>query len=136
MSGVVPNAGEELLLGIGVGDDAQENFTLKLYTNDYTPVEGSVASDFTEASGGGYAAKTLTTTSWVISSSGGRALATYAKQTWTFTGALAGSAKVYGCFIVGATSTTIVYAERASADKQLTPANNDTYSVTPTLYGE
>ena len=32
---------------------------LKLYTNDYTPVSGSVPASFTEAAGGGYAHKAL-----------------------------------------------------------------------------
>jgi len=58
----------------------------------------------------------------------------YAKQTWTFTGALDGSATIYGYFIIGATSGVLIAAERAATADQFAPAdNNDTYSVTPVL---
>ncbi len=105
------------------------NLTLKLFTNDYTPVQTSVAGSFTEASGGGYAAKTLTNGSWTVTVGNDPSDAVYAEQTFTFTGALSGSATVYGYFVVDADGT-LVWAERFSSSFQ--PANNgDTIKITP-----
>ena len=134
MAGVVPNCGEEQLLQLALGKDAQEDTTLKLFTNDISPSEASVVGDFTEAAGGGYAAKTLAKATWTVAVVAGVATGTYAKQTWTFTGALNGSATIYGYFIIGATSGVLIAAERAATVDQFAPADaDDTYSVTPVL---
>ena len=106
-----------------------KNLTLKLYTNNYTPLDSSVAGDFTEASGGGYAAKTLTNGSWTVTPADDPSDAVYAEQTWTFTGALAGSATIYGYFVIDADGT-IVLGEKF--DYSFTPAKNgDQLRVTP-----
>jgi hypothetical protein len=42
------------------------NLTLKLFTNNVTPSDAHTASNYTEASGGGYAAKTLTAGSFTV----------------------------------------------------------------------
>jgi len=94
-----------------------KNLTLRLYTNDYTPVEGSTAGNFTEAAGGGYAAKTLTNGSWTQSQVGGIEQVAYAEQTFNFTGPLSGSATVYGYFVTDADGV-IVFAERGAASFQ------------------
>lgn len=120
MAGLVPNAGEAIALDrfLKTSDE-----TLKLFVNDYTPVEGSVASDFTEMSTQGYAAKTLTAASW---SSGA-----YAQQTWTFDGT-GGSTTVYGYFVIDAGSGTIMFAERFGSPPTIVN-NNDQIKVTPTV---
>ena len=64
---LVPDAGEVQLLTIALQKATVETQTLKLYVNNYTPVEGSIASNFTEMSTNGYAAKVLTRASWSIS---------------------------------------------------------------------
>jgi hypothetical protein len=105
------------------------NLTLKLFTNDYTPVDTSVAGSFTEASGGGYAAKTLTNGSWTVTTANDPSDAVYAQQTFTFTGALSGSATIYGYFVVDADGT-LIWAERLA--QSFTPASNgDELKVTP-----
>ena len=120
MAGLVPNAGEEIALDrfLKTSDE-----TLKLYVNDYTPVEGSVAGDFTEMSTQGYAAKTLTAASW---SSGA-----YAQQTWTFDGT-GGSTVVYGYFVIDAGAGTIMFAERFGTPPTIVN-NGDQIKVTPTI---
>ncbi len=120
MAGLVPNAGEAIALDrfLKTSDE-----TLKLFVNDYTPVEGSVAGDFTEMSTQGYAAKTLTAASW---SSGA-----YAQQTWTFDGT-GGSTVVYGYFVIDAGSGTIMFAERFGSPPTIVN-NNDQIKVTPTV---
>lgn len=123
MAGLVPNAGEAIALDrfLKTSDE-----TLKLYVNDYTPVEGSVAGDFTEMSTQGYAAKTLTAASW---SSGA-----YAQQTWTFDGT-GGSTVVYGYFVIDAGSGTIMFAERFGTPPTIVN-NGDQIKVTPTVTGD
>lgn len=120
MAGLVPNAGEEIALDrfLKTSDE-----TLKLYVNDYTPVEGSVAGDFTEMSTQGYAAKTLTAASW---SSGA-----YAQQTWTFDGT-GGSTIVYGYFVIDAGTGVIMFAERFGTPPTIVN-NGDQIKVTPTI---
>ena len=120
MAGLVPNAGEEIALDrfLKTSDE-----TLKLYVNDYTPVEGSVAGDFTEMSTQGYAAKTLTAASW---SSGA-----YAQQTWTFDGT-GGSTIVYGYFVIDAGTGVIMFAERFGTPPTIVN-NGDQIKVTPTV---
>ena len=128
MAGIVPSVGRVQFLQLATGTDAQENISLKLFVNDIDPDVSTVLGDFTEAGGGGYALKTLTAGSFTIATAAGVTTATYAKQTWTFTGALNAGATVYGVYGVGATSGELIFAERASAANQLTPAADDTYS--------
>lgn len=103
--------------------------TLKLFCNDYTPLDSSIASNFTEASGGGYAAKALAYGSWTESNVGGIEQVAYAAQAFVFTGALTTNPTVYGYFVVDADGT-LLFAERLPA--AFTPAsNNDELDVTP-----
>ncbi len=106
-----------------------KDLTIKLYTNDYTPLDTSTAVSFTEASGGGYASKTLSNGSWTVTPANDPSDAVYAQQTWTFTGALDGGATIYGYFVIDADSV-LVYGERLGTS--FTPANNgDQLKVTP-----
>lgn len=132
MSIIVADAAEIDMLEYIVGKTTTvRDVVLKLFTNNITPGSSDTEASFTEAAGGGYAAKTLTGASWSISTNGsGQAEATYAQQTWTFTGALSGGATIYGYYAVKATDGTLLWAQRA--DAPFTPANNgDTYKVTP-----
>lgn len=134
MAGVLADAGATILLKRAFnkvfasgGDDC----VVKLFTNNYTPLTTSVAGDFTEAAGGGYAAITLTAGSFTVSTSSSPRTATYAQQTFTFTGALTGSAVIYGYFVVDEDGV-LLFAEKASST--FTPATSgDTYKVTPSF---
>lgn len=121
MALLVPNEGELQMLKQLLGAAAIETLTLKLYCNNYTPVAGSLAANFTEAAGGGYASKNLTAGSWAYAG-GNPTTASYPVQTFTFTGPLTTNTTVYGYFLVGATSGKCYFAELLTTP--FTPANN------------
>lgn len=108
---------------------ASKNLKLRLYTNNYTPVDTSVVGSFTEMSGAGYAAISLTNGSWTVTVGNDPSDAVYAEQTFTFTGS---GSTIYGYYIEdndGSTGT-LVWAELFGST--YTPANNgDTLKVTP-----
>ena len=103
------------------------DFQIRLFCNNYTPLQTSIASDFTQATGGGYAAKTLSNGSFTVTVGNDPSDAVYAIQTWTFTGALTTNTTVYGYYIVDSDGVLLL-AENITA---YTPAaNGDTLAVT------
>jgi hypothetical protein len=105
------------------------DYILKLYTNNIDPSDNDVASDYTEAVGGGYSDKTLTSGSFVISTVAGICQATYAQQEFAFSGPLTGNPAVYGYFVVDADGV-FIFAEKAGAS--ITPlAVGDKVTVDP-----
>lgn len=60
MTLVVPNQGEQILLDAATGKTAATTLTLRLFSNNYTPVAGTTESNVTQVSGGGYAGIALT----------------------------------------------------------------------------
>lgn len=130
MAAVVPNAGKKKLLELAVKETSPENFSLRLFKNDYTPVAGSVAGDFTVADFTGYANATLTRASWGSATTADPSVIAYAAQTFTMSG---GSAQtIYGYYVVGATSGTILWAERFSSAITLA-LTGDNISITPSF---
>ena len=128
---VVPNGGEVILIDAATGKTAATAWTLRLYTV-ISPALGnaSVVANFTEATGGGYAAKSLTAASWVTTP-GSPTSSAYPLQTYTFTGALTTNPNILGYYVTRANGD-LVYAEPLAA--QFTPANNgDTLDVTPII---
>lgn len=103
------------------------NLTLRLFCNDVTPAQTGIS--YNEATGGGYAAKTLTNGSWTVATANDPSDAVYAEQTFTFTGALTTNTTVYGYYVTDA-GNTVLWAERLTA--AFTPANNgDNIKITP-----
>lgn len=129
MTLLVPNNGEARMLKALVNHTAPENLVLKLYTNNITPAETDTAGTYTEASGFGYAAITLTGASWTITE-GAPSDASFAQQTFTFTGNLG---NVYGYFVVQATSGILLWAERFSDGPYPISNNGDQIKVTPKI---
>jgi hypothetical protein len=131
MALLVPNVGEVIVLNNFLNKTAPENQTLKLFVSNTTPAEGDTHTTYTEAAGGGYAAKSLTGASWTVTS-GDPTFAAAAQQTFAFTGALTTNLVIYGYYVVQTTAGTLMWAERAAATFQ--PANNgDEYRVTPRI---
>lgn len=131
----VPDVGEVKALKTFLNYEAAEDQFLKLYTSDTTPAEGDTTGTYTEAVGGGYSHIALTGGSWSVATAGGVTTASYAQQTFTFTGPLTSTASVYGYIVVQQSSGVLLFAERAAA--AFTPANNgDTYKVTLNITAE
>jgi hypothetical protein len=109
------------------------NQTLKLFVNNYAPDDTTVAANLTEMSTNGYAAKTLTTTSWVVTAgaTGQPASAAYATQTWTFTNS-GGANTVYGYFIIDSTTGLLLWVEAFAAAK-VVANTGDQIIITPTI---
>lgn len=79
------------------------NLTLKLFTNEITPTTAHTAASFVEATGGGYAAKTLSASGFTVSEVGGIIQSAYAQQQFVFTGPLdSGAPTIRGAYIVDA----------------------------------
>lgn len=105
------------------------NMSLRLFTNDYTPVETTTEASVTEAAGNGYAAITLTGGSWTIAGSS-PVQASYAQQTFTFTGNLG---NVYGYYITRNSDNKLMLAERFTDGPYAITQNGDQIKVTPTF---
>lgn len=131
---LVPDVGEVLLLKFALGVVAQEDQKLVLFVSNTTPAEGDTFGTYTVATGGGYADIVLVMANWTVATVTGTSTASYAQQTFTFTGALTTNPDIYGYLVKSATGGILLWAERAAAI--FTPANNgDTYKVTPKLEG-
>ncbi len=131
MSLLIPSVGQVLALNNFLNAASPQNQQVHLYCNNYTPAETDTAASYTEAAGGGYAAISLTGTSWATTS-GTPSSSSYAQQTWTFTGALTTNPTIYGYFVTQATSGTLMWSERFATS--FTPANNgDKLLLTPII---
>lgn len=127
MALVIPDVGEDIALKNLVNHTAPQNLVLRLFTNNVTPGESDTAGTYTEQSGSGYSAITLTGASWSVS--GG--VASYAQQTFTFTAA---ASSVYGYYLTQATSGILVAAERFVSGAPFAINNNgDEIKITPTI---
>ena len=128
----VPNEGELKIIEWALNDDsttAPEDFTLEIFKNDYTPVDTSTGSDFTAATFTGYSAATLTRGSFSgpTTNAQGKAELTYTEQQWD----ASSDETVYGYWVRGATSGTVIWAERFSGARPLT--NGDTIRIVPKI---
>lgn len=85
----------------------------RLYATDVTPSETDTAGSYTEAAGGGYSAKTLTGASWTVTP-GTPTVASYAQQSWDFTGTLTTNPNIYGYYVTRATDGDLILAQSFS----------------------
>jgi hypothetical protein len=107
---------------------------LKLFVNNYTPAADMEPADFTEAGGGGYAHKAVagdeSTSDWTEEYANTPPDIILAEQTYTFTGALAGGATIYGWYLVKQDLSAVFAAKKL--DTPYTPASGGgTLKFTP-----
>lgn len=135
MAGLFVNQGEAILLDLicNKGTYALDNLKLKIYKNDYTPVDGSTEANFTEADFTGYPAGgiELTGANWTITP-GAPSTATFAKQTFT-SSADQTLQYLYGYYLVRKTDGKCVAGERFTDGPYAIVNNLDYAEVTPAL---
>ncbi len=132
MALLVPDVGEVLLLSYALNKVAPTDVKLRLYTNNYTPVEGSVIADFTEAVATGYAAIALAGADWTIATSAGVSTAEQPQKTFTLTAA----STDYGYYITNNSGSQVLWAERFSDAPHNIPSGGGTEKITVKLIGE
>ena len=111
MALVIPNASEVTLLNNMLNKTTPTNTVLRLYSNNLTPSSTTVIGDVTQVTAGGYAAITLTSSSWTVATSGGGVTtASYAEQTFNITT----SATIYGYYITNL-GGDLLWVERFTA---------------------
>lgn len=133
MALLVPDVGEVILLGNLIAGGTLENMTLKLYKTNVTPAESDTAGSYTVADFTSYTNKTLTRSvnngvTWgTVATNTGVTSSSYVAQSWT-----AGSTQtIYGYYVVGATSTVLLWAELFGVARTL--ASGDVLNLTPKL---
>lgn len=131
MALVVPNDGEEDLLKAGLNHTAASNPVLKLYQNNITPAETDTAATYTESTWTGYAAITLTGSSWTVTP-GAPSSATFAQQTFTSSAGSQNQAN-YGYFVTRATGGRLAWAERFPSGPYTIIDLNDNIKITPQI---
>lgn len=131
MALLTPNTGELQLLDKMLKDalSTNENYLLKLYSNNYTPDDNSVTASFTQCTFTNYAARTLTRASWNSAVTvGGKAETSYGTGPNSWTCGATGQT-VYGYYVEALTSGVTLWAERFSTSRVL--ANGDVLNITP-----
>lgn len=94
-----------------VGGFAKLGLRLRLYTSASTPAK--TAGTFVEATGGGYAAKTIAESDWTLSTVSGNVQAQLTDQTWTATGGSV--ANIAGAYVTDTDGNVMGWWERSSA---------------------
>lgn len=127
MALLVPDAGEVSLLDMMLSDASPNSQTLKLYTAVTGGiVEGTVHTDFTEATFSGYSAKTLARATWNgASTAAGTTSKTYPQQSWSPTS----SQTILGYYVIETTAGGILWAEAFASSRAL--VSGDTLNLTP-----
>jgi len=111
---VIPNEGKLLLLYWSLVTDGSdlEDFVLDLYQNDYTPVDGSTGTDFTVATFSSYSQVAVSRASFSSPAIVANVAYTTSGATTEFICAGATSNTCYGWYLRGATSGTVIAAQR------------------------
>ena len=127
MALVLVDNGEKVALEYLVNKvTAQEDLTLKLFTSNTTPTDTHTVTDYTEATGNGYSSKSLTGASWTVSGTN-PTTASYAEQTFSFTGALGNT---YGYYVIRTSTGDLLWAERFTDGPYNIQNNGDQIKVT------
>jgi hypothetical protein len=132
MAGVLSLKGYEDMLGAWLKTGAVPAMSLRLYTNNYTPVMSDSLGLFTELAVAGYAPISLVTGNWTIGLVAGQVVASYIAVTFVMTAAFT----VYGYYAtIGAGGgTDWEFGEKAAAPITFGAGGGGVY-VQLNLYG-
>ncbi len=129
MAMTVASVGRELFLKRDVNKASPDDLILHLFTNNYTPSIGDTVSNYTESTASGYAAITLTGSSWTVSTVSTITTASYGQQTFTYTG----GESLFGYYVTDNTGAILIGAERFSGAPWTIPSAGGTVSLTPSF---
>jgi hypothetical protein len=131
MALVVPNATKEAWLKAALNHTAQnQNYVLKLFTNNVTPGESDTAATFTAQAEGGISNPTLTGSSFTFGTAANVVTASFAEQTFTFTSVPGTTPNNYGYFTTRTTGGELGWAERFTGAPYTIANVNDAIKVT------
>ena len=125
MALLTPNVGETELLSRMLNKSATGDVKIQLYSSNTTPAEADTIATYTLITDP--AAITLTGASWDTTSVAGTA--SYAQQTFTFTGANT----VYGYVVTNSAGTTLLWAEKFTDGPYPIPSGGGTIKITPSI---
>jgi len=124
---VVPSSSDELMMKYILNKVAVDgNRKLKLFSNNISPFKGIALADINEVSASGYTAKTLTGSSWTVSTVSGVSTATYPVQTFSITQ----STNVYGYYVTTSDSSAVLWMERFDTAPFNLPSGGGDITVT------
>ncbi len=106
-------------------------YILRLFRNDYTPVEGSTNGSFTEANFTNYVPKTLARATWsaAVTNGSNKAEVSYGSSPQSWTCGASGNT-IYGYWVESNDGTPIIlWGERFGTSRVL--ANGDVLNITP-----
>jgi len=129
MSALWFNAGIDYLAQVFLNMTAQQNLTLRLFTNNHTPVVTDTFATFTECALSGYAAFTFTAGTWSGSTAGGVSSYSYPAHNFTFD-PYAGGTTIYG-YLVTIPGVTAVLGDLLGTPYAV-PAGGGIMQITPT----
>jgi len=129
MSAVWLNGGIDYLTQVFLNITAQQNLTLRLYTNNHAPIVTDTWSAFTECTLSGYAAVTFTPGTWSGSTSAGLSSYSYPAVSFTFN-PYAGGTTIYG-YAVTIPGITAVLADLLGTAYAV-PTGGGIVQITPT----
>ena len=132
MSLVVPNDSEVTMLRRMLNVNQTNTVLLRLYDNDLTPDPTTGLANITETTHTGYTAATLVNNAWVVATdAGGSATASYAEQTFTFSGAATG-VDVFGYYVTDSAGV-LLWVERFSSSPYAIPSAGGQIAITATI---
>lgn len=105
---LVPDTAEVELGKIVTNTTAASDVKYHLYTNNLTPVEGTVLADFTECTDALYAAIAVAGANWTWSTVAGTSFGTAPNITFSFAAAVS----IYGYFVTNNAGTKLLWCER------------------------
>lgn len=117
MSLIVPDEGEVRLLDMLTNAVGMSSVRLRLFKNNLTPAQGTVYSDFTEATFSGYASATPAFGAAATVSHKGT-ITDAASRSFTHNGG-ATSNTIYGYYVVDTGTSKVLWAERFSPSQAL-----------------
>ncbi len=118
---VIPNEGKTLLDEMSFADPSAitEDFVVDVYSNNYTPVNGSTGSDFTVATFTGYAQVSVPRASFGAAAIVANVAEITSSVIPTFSCSAGGGQTCYGWFMRGASSGKVYAAQLFSVARLL-----------------